>query len=182
MEQIIKLYCGVWLDCLLDCCWYLLMFVIVVFGLFVCWSNVVGGLIFVQLKVLGWIDNFIIVIFLVIMIVGMFFGVLVGGIIGDKIGCRNVFIFYEVIYIVLMVVGVFLLNMDFFIVCCFVMGVGLGVLLVMLFVGFIEYMFGRNCGMWLSWVFFIGNWLYLFCLLIVMGFMLLISVEWNWWV
>lgn len=131
---------------------------------------------------LGWIDNFIIVIFLVIMIVGMFFGVLVGGIIGDKIGCRNVFIFYEVIYIVLMVVGVFLLNMDFFIVCCFVMGVGLGVLLVTLFVGFIEYMFGRNCGMWLSWVFFIGNWLYSFCLLIVMGFTLLISVEWNWWV
>lgn len=132
------------------------------------------------MKALGWIDNFIIVIFLVITIVGMFFGALVGGIIGDKIGRRNAFIFYEVIYIVSMVVGVFLSNMDFFIVCRFVMGVGLGVLLVTLFVGFIEYMFGRNRGTWLSRVFFIGNWLYSFCLLIAMGFTSLISVEWNW--
>lgn len=156
------------------------MFVIVVFGLLVCWSNVVGGLIFVQLKEFGWIDNFIIVMFFVIMIVGMFFGVFGGGIIGDKIGCKNVFILYEVIYIIVMVVGVFLLNMIFLIVCCFVMGVGLGVFLVILFVGFIEYMSGRNCGIWLSWVLFIGNWFYLFCLFIVMGLMLLISVEWNW--
>ena len=66
----------------------------------------------------------------------MFLGALVGGIIGDKTGRRNAFILYEAIHIASMVVGAFSPNMDFLIACRFVMGVGLGALLVTLFAGF----------------------------------------------
>lgn len=62
----------------------------------------------------------------------MFLGALVGGIIGDKTGRRNAFILYEAIHIASMVVGAFSPNMMFLIACRFVMGVGLGALLVTL--------------------------------------------------
>ena len=79
-----------------------------------------------------------------------------------------------------MVVGAFSPNMHFLIACRFVMGVGLGALLVTLFAGFTEYMPGRNRGTWSSRVSFIGNWSYPLCSLIAMGLTPLISAEWNW--
>lgn len=150
------------------------------FGLLVCWSNAVGGLILAQLKALAG------QIFHHSHILsnhdrpGMFLGALVGGIIGDKTGRRNTFILYEAIHIASMVVGAFSPNMDFLIACRFVMGVGLGALLVTLFAGFTEYMPGRNRGTWSSRVSFIGNWSYPLCSLIAMGLTPLISAEWNW--
>ena len=53
MEQITKPHCGARLDRLPDCRWHSSMFAIVAFGLLVCWSNAVGGLILAQLKELG---------------------------------------------------------------------------------------------------------------------------------
>lgn len=79
-----------------------------------------------------------------------------------------------------MIVGAFSPNMTFLIACRFVMGVGLGALLVTLFAGFTEYMPGRNRGTWSSRVSFIGNWSYPLCSLIAMGLTPLISTEWNW--
>lgn len=76
----------------------------------------------------------------------MFLGALGGGIIGDKIGRKNAFILYEAIHIIAMVIGAFSPNMIFLIACRFIMGVGLGALLVTLFAGFTEYMPGRNRG------------------------------------
>ena len=57
MEQIAKPHCGARLDRLPDCRWHTTMFAMVAFGLLVCWSNAVGGLILAQLKELGWTDN-----------------------------------------------------------------------------------------------------------------------------
>ncbi|EOM2490891.1 MFS transporter, partial [Escherichia coli] len=54
MDQITKPHCGARLDRLPDCRWHSSMFAIVAFGLLVCWSNAVGGLILAQLKALGW--------------------------------------------------------------------------------------------------------------------------------
>lgn len=150
MEQITKPHCGARLDRLPDCRWHSSMFAIVAFGLLVCWSNAVGGLILAQLKALGWTDNSTTATFSAITTAGMFLGALVGGIIGDKTGRRNAFILYEAIHIASMVVGAFSPNMDFLIACRFVMGVGLGALLVTLFAGFTEYMPGRNRGTWLK--------------------------------
>lgn len=180
MEQITKPHCGARLDRLPDCRWHSSMFAIVAFGLLVCWSNAVGGLILAQLKELGWTDNSTTATFSAITTAGMFLGALVGGIIGDKTGRRNAFILYEAIHIASMVVGAFSPNMDFLIACRFVMGVGLGALLVTLFAGFTEYMPGRNRGTWSSRVSFIGNWSYPLCSLIAMGLTPLISAEWNW--
>lgn len=180
MEQITKPHCGARLDRLPDCRWHSSMFAIVAFGLLVCWSNAVGGLILAQLKALGWTDNSTTATFSAITTAGMFLGALVGGIIGDKTGRRNAFILYEAIHIASMVVGAFSPNMDFLIACRFVMGVGLGALLVTLFAGFTEYMPGRNRGTWSSRVSFIGNWSYPLCSLIAMGLTPLISAEWNW--
>lgn len=168
MEQITKPHCGARLDRLPDCRWHSSMFAIVSFGLLVCWSNAVGGLILAQLKELGWTDNSTTATFSAITTAGMFLGALVGGIIGDKTGRRNAFILYEAIHIASMVVGAFSPNMDFLIACRFVMGVGLGALLVTLFAGFTEYMPGRNRGTWSSRVSFIGNWSYPLCSLIAM--------------
>lgn len=175
MEQITKPHCGARLDRLPDCRWHSSMFAIVAFGLLVCWSNAVGGLILAQLKALGWTDNSTTATFSAITTAGMFLGALVGGIIGDKTGRRNAFILYEAIHIASMVVGAFSPNMDFLIACRFVMGVGLGALLVTLFAGFTEYMPGRNRGTWSSRVSFIGNWSYPLCSLIAMGLTPLIS-------
>ncbi|WP_340529046.1 MFS transporter [Escherichia coli] len=180
MEQITKPHCGARLDRLPDCRWHSSMFAIVAFGLLVCWSNAVGGLILAQLKALGWTDNSTTATFSAITTAGMFLGALVGGIIGDKTGRRNAFILYEAIHIASMVVGAFSPNMDFLIACRFVMGVGLEALLVTLFAGFTEYMPGRNRGTWSSRVSFIGNWSYPLCSLIAMGLTPLISAEWNW--
>lgn len=179
MEQITKPHCGARLDRLPDCRWHSSMFAIVAFGLLVCWSNAVGGLILAQLKALGWTDNSTTATFSAITTAGMFLGALVGGIIGDKTGRRNAFILYEAIHIASMVVGAFSPNMDFLIACRFVMGVGLGALLVTLFAGFTEYMPGRNRGTWSSRVSFIGNWSYPLCSLIAMGLTPLISAEWK---
>lgn len=92
MEQITKPHCGARLDRLPDCRWHSSMFAIVAFGLLVCWSNAVGGLILAQLKELGWTDNSTTATFSAITTAGMFLGALVGGIIGDKTGRRNAFI------------------------------------------------------------------------------------------
>ncbi len=113
MEQITKPHCGARLDRLPDCRWHSSMFAIVAFGLLVCWSNAVGGLILAQLKALGWTDNSTTATFSAITTAGMFLGALVGGIIGDKTGRRNAFILYEAIHIASMVVGAFSPNMDF---------------------------------------------------------------------
>ncbi|WP_142908341.1 MFS transporter, partial [Klebsiella pneumoniae] len=106
-----KPHCCARLDRLPDCRWHSSMFAIVAFGLLVCWSNAVGGLILAQLKELGWTDNSTTATFSAITTAGMFLGALGGGIIGDKIGRKNAFILYEAIHIIAMVVGAFSPNM-----------------------------------------------------------------------
>lgn len=113
MEQIAKPHCGARLDRLPDCRWHTSMFAMVAFGLLVCWSNAVGGLILAQLKELGWTDNSTTATFSAITTAGMFLGALGGGIIGDKIGRKNAFILYEAIHIISMIVGAFSPNMTF---------------------------------------------------------------------
>ncbi|MFQ9948810.1 MAG: MFS transporter [Escherichia coli] len=125
------------------------MFAIVAFGLLVCWSNAVGGLILAQLKALGWTDNSTTATFSAITTAGMFLGALVGGIIGDKTGRRNAFILYEAIHIASMVVSAFSPN-GFPYCLPFCDGRWAGALLVTLFAGFTEYMPGRNRGTWSS--------------------------------
>lgn len=74
MEQITKPHCGARLDRLPDCRWHSSMFAVVAFGLLVCWSNAVGGLILAQLKELGWTDNSTTATFSAITTAGMFLG------------------------------------------------------------------------------------------------------------
>lgn len=180
MEQTKKPYCGARLDRLPDCHWHYTLFGMVAFGLLVCWSNAVGGLILAQLKDIGWTDNSTTATFTAITTAGMFLGALIGGIIGDKIGRKKAFILYELIHILSMIIGAMSPDMNFLIACRFVMGLGLGALLVTLFAGFTEYMPGRNRGTWSSRVSFIGNWSYPLCSLIAMALTPLISAEWNW--
>lgn len=172
--------CGARLDRLPDCHWHYTMFGMVAFGLLVCWSNAVGGLILAQLKDLGWTDNSTTATFSAITTAGMFAGALIGGIIGDKIGRKKAIILYEIIHIVSMVAGALSPDMTFLIACRLVMGFGLGALLVTLFAGYTEYMPGRSRGTWSSRVSFIGNWSYPLCSLIAMGLTTLVSAEWNW--
>ena len=85
MELITKPHCGARLDRLPDCRWHSSMFAIVAFGLLVCWSNAVGGLILAQLKALGWTDNSTTATFSAITTAGMFLGALVAGWGSDKL-------------------------------------------------------------------------------------------------
>ena len=136
MEQLQRPNCGARLDRLPDSHWHYTMFGMVAFGLLVCWSNAVGGLILAQLKELGWTDNSTTATFSAITTAGMFAGALVGGIIGDKIGRKKAFLLYEAIHIASMVAGAFSPDMTFLIACRLVMGFGLGALLVPLFAGY----------------------------------------------
>lgn len=180
MEQQQRPNSGARLDRLPDSHWHYAMFGMVAFGLLVCWSNAVGGLILAQLKELGWTDNSTTATFSAITTAGMFAGALVGGIIGDKIGRKKAFLLYEAIHIVSMVAGALSPDMTFLIACRLVMGVGLGALLVTLFAGYTEYMPGRSRGTWSSRVSFIGNWSYPLCSLIAMGLTTFVSAELNW--
>jgi len=128
--------CGARLDRLPNSKWHWSMFGMVAFSLLVCWSNAIGGLVLAQLKEIGWADNNISATFVSLTTTGMFFGALIGGIVGDKIGRKRGFLLFETIHIIAMLVGACSPNMSFLIVCRFVMGFGLGALLVTLFAGF----------------------------------------------
>ena len=180
MENIRKPNCGARLDRLPNSKWHWSMFGMVAFGLLVCWSNAIGGLVLAQLKELGWTNNSTSAVFSSLTTAGMFVGALFGGIIGDKIGRRKAYILYEVIHIIAMVVAAFSPNMNFLIACRFVMGFGLGALLVTLFAGYTEYMPGRNRGTWSSRVSFIGNWSYPICSTIAMLIAPMLSAQMNW--
>lgn len=180
MENIKKPNCGMRLDRLPDCQWHYSMFGVVAFGLLVCWSNAVGGIILAQLKELGWADNATTATFTAMSTAGMFLGALLGGIIGDRIGRRKSFILFEAVHIIAMIAGVFAPEMNFLIAARFVMGFGLGALILTLFAGFTEYMPGINRGTWSSRVSFIGNWSYPLCSLIALGLTPLLSADLNW--
>lgn len=180
MNTIKKPNCGARLDRLPDSGWHWSMFAMVAFGLLVCWSNAIGGLVLAQLKELGWTDNNVSAVFSSLTTAGMFLGALLGGIIGDKIGRRKAILLYEGIHIAAMIVGACSPNMTFLIVCRVVMGFGLGALLTVLFAGFTEYMPGRNRGTWSSRVSFIGNWSYPVCSLIAMGISVVAAANMNW--
>ena len=180
MENIRKPNCGARLDRLPNSNWHWSVFGMVAFGLLVCWSNAIGGLVLAQLKELGWTNNSTSAVFSSLTTAGMFVGALFGGIIGDKIGRRKAYILYEVIHIIAMVVAAFSPNMNFLIACRFVMGFGLGALLVTLFAGYTEYMPGRNRGTWSSRVSFIGNWSYPICSTIAMLIAPMLSAQMNW--
>ncbi|WP_435308694.1 MFS transporter [Sebaldella termitidis] len=180
MENIRKPNCGARLDRLPNSNWHWSMFGMVAFGLLVCWSNAIGGLVLAQLKELGWTNNSTSAVFSSLTTAGMFVGALFGGIIGDKIGRRKAYILYEVIHIIAMLVAAFSPNMNFLIACRFVMGFGLGALLVTLFAGYTEYMPGRNRGTWSSRVSFIGNWSYPICSTIAMLIAPMLSAQMNW--
>lgn len=172
--------CGARLDRLPDSKWHWSMFTMVAFALLVCWSNAIGGLVLAQLKEIGWTNNDISATFSSLTTAGMFLGALIGGIIGDKLGRRKGFILFETIHIIAMIVGAFSPNMTFLIICRFVMGFGLGALLVTLFAGFTEYMPGRNRGTWSSRVSFLGNWSYPVCSLIAMAIAPIFMADMNW--
>lgn len=172
--------CGARLDRLPNSKWHWSMFGMVAFSLLVCWSNAIGGLVLAQLKEIGWADNNISATFVSLTTTGMFFGALIGGIVGDKIGRKRGFLLFETIHIIAMLVGACSPNMSFLIVCRFVMGFGLGALLVTLFAGFTEYMPGRNRGTWSSRVSFIGNWSYPICSIIAMAITPAIAAAMNW--
>lgn len=180
MENVQKPNCGARLDRLPDSQWHWTIFGMVAFGLLVCWSNAIGGLVLAQLKTLGWTNNSISAIFSSLTTAGMFAGALIGGIIGDKIGRRNSYLLFEIIHVIGMVAGALSPNMAFLIACRVVMGFGLGALLVTLFAGYTEYMPGRNRGTWSSRVSFIGNWSYPVCSAIAMAITPILSADMNW--
>jgi putative MFS transporter len=180
MENTQKPNCGARLDRLPNSSWHWSMFGMVAFALLVCWSNAIGGIVLAQLKEIGWTNNSITAVFTSLTTAGMFAGALIGGIIGDRIGRRNSVLLYETIHIISMIVGAFSPNMTFLIATRFVMGFGLGALLVTLFAGYTEYMPGRNRGTWSSRVSFIGNWSYPVASLIAMAITPFLSVNMNW--
>lgn len=171
---------GARLDRLPDSGWHWEIFGVVAFGLLVCWSNAIGGLVLAQLKVLGWTNNDLSAVFTSLTTAGMFLGALLGGIIGDKIGRKNAFLLYEVIHIASMLGAAVAPSMDILIGLRFIQGFGLGALILTLFAGFTEYMPGRNRGTWSSRVSFIGNWSYPVCSLIAMWIAPVLSADMNW--
>lgn len=172
--------CGHRLDRLPNNKWHYQIFAMIAFGLLVCWSNAIGGLVLAQLAEIGWTNNDISAIFSSLTTAGMFLGALLGGIIGDKIGRKKSILLFELIHIVSMLLGACSPNMTYLIIFRFIMGFGLGALLTTMFAGFTEYMPGRNRGMWSSRVSFIGNWSYPVCSTIAVFISPIFTANMNW--
>lgn len=172
--------CGHRLDRLPNNKWHYKIFAMIAFGLLVCWSNAIGGLVLAQLAEIGWTNNDISAIFSSLTTAGMFLGALLGGIIGDKIGRKKSILLFELIHIVSMLLGACSPNMTYLIIFRFIMGFGLGALLTTMFAGFTEYMPGRNRGMWSSRVSFIGNWSYPVCSTIAVFISPIFTANMNW--
>ena len=108
--------CGPRLDRLPNNRWHYQIFAMIAFGLLVCWSNAIGGLVLAQLAEIGWTNNDISAIFSSLTTAGMFLGALLGGIIGDKIGRKKSILLFELIHIVSMLLGACSPNMTYLIV------------------------------------------------------------------
>lgn len=156
------------------------VYAMVAFGLLVCWSNAIGGLVLAILKDIGWADNDSTAIFASLTTAGMFLGALLGGIIGDRIGRRKGYILFVVLHIITMVIAAFSPNMTFLIVVRFFMGFALGGLLTILFASWTEYVPSRDRGTWSSRASFIGNWSYPICSLIASFLVGVVAPDMNW--
>jgi putative MFS transporter len=180
-NKVAKPNCGARLDRLPNSSWHWKMFSLVGLGLlFGGMINSVGGLILAQLKVLGWTDNSTSAIFSSLTTAGMFLGSILGGIIGDKFGRRNGYRICMILYIIPMIAAACAPNMTFIIVCRFLMGFGLGALLVTLFAGFTEYVPGNSRGTWSGRNSFLGNWAYPISSLISMVITPLVAPDMSW--
>nr|WP_319489310.1 MFS transporter [uncultured Caproiciproducens sp.] len=181
MSNVGKPNCGARLDRLPNSGWHWALFLLVgsdlLFGGMI---NSVGGLILAQLKTLGWTNNNISATFSSLTTAGMFLGSILGGIIGDKFGRRNGYKICILLHIIPMYAAAFAPNMTFIIVCRFLMGFGLGALLVTLFAGFTEYVPSRSRGTWSGRNSFLGNWAYPISSLISMIITPLVAPDMSW--
>lgn len=74
-----------------------------------------------------------------IVLVGMMFGVMLFGMLVDKIGCKKVIIICVMLFSGFIFVGGFVLNLIEFGILCFIVGFGIGGVLLNLVVLILEY-------------------------------------------
>jgi putative MFS transporter len=142
--------------------------------------NSVGGIVQAQLIAIGWSNTNLNAVFTSLTMAGFFLGSLLGGIIGDHFGRKNSYKLCLIVHGLACIVASFAPNMIFLIVARFIMGLGVGALLVTLFAGITEYVSASNRGQWSGRISFLGNWAYPISSLLSMVITPLLGVELSW--
>lgn len=135
-----------------------------------------GNVVLVKLVSNGWLNNFFNVVFILVLMFGYFIGLFIGGFIGDYFGWCRVFCINFFIVGIVVIGVVFVFDMYWFIFFCFLMGIGMGVLIMVGYVLFMEFIFVMVCGKWFVWFLFVGNWL--FMLFVVIGVVVIVFFSW----
>ncbi|MBP2642655.1 MAG: major facilitator superfamily 1 [Firmicutes bacterium] len=180
-QPVAKPNCGARLDRLPNSRWhwkiYWLIGIDLLFGGMV---NSVGGIVQAQLITLGWSNTNLNAVFTSLTMAGFFLGSLFGGIIGDRFGRKNSYKLCLIVHGLACIAAAFAPDMTSLIVLRFIMGIGVGALLVTLFAGLTEYVSASSRGQWSGRISFLGNWAYPLASLLSMVITPMLGVALNW--
>lgn len=136
-----------------------------------------GNVVLVKLVSNGWLNNFFNVVFISVLMFGYFIGLFIGGFIGDYFGRRRAFRINFFIVGIVVIGVVFVFDMYWFIFFRFLMGIGMGALIMVGYVLFTEFIFATVRGKWFARFLFVGNWS--FMLFAAIGVVVIVFFSWR---
>lgn len=117
-----------------------------------------GNVVLAKLVSTGWSNNYLNAVFTSALMFGYFIGSLTGGFIGDYLGRRKAFRFNLLIVGVSACAATFVPNMYWLIFFRFLMGSGMGALIMVGYASFTEFIPPGVRGKWSARLSFVGNW------------------------
>ncbi|HCW0178545.1 MFS transporter [Citrobacter freundii] len=117
-----------------------------------------GNVVLAKLVSTGWSNNYLNAMFTSALMFGYFIGSLTGGFIGDYLGRRKAFRFNLLIVGISACVATFVPNMYWLIFFRFLMGSGMGALIMVGYASFTEFIPPGVRGKWSARLSFVGNW------------------------
>ena len=117
-----------------------------------------GNIVIAELVSNGWSNNYLNAAFTSALMLGYFVGSLAGGFLGDRIGRRVAFNFALIIVSISAVSASFSPNMYWLIFFRFLMGTGMGALIMIGYASFTEFIPASVRGKWSARLSFVGNW------------------------
>ena len=117
-----------------------------------------GNVVLAKLVSTGWSNNYLNAVFTSALMFGYFIGSLTSGFIGDYLGRRKAFRFNLLIVGVSACAATFVPNMYWLIFFRFLMGSGMGALIMVGYASFTEFIPPGVRGKWSARLSFVGNW------------------------
>lgn len=136
-----------------------------------------GNVVLAKLVSNGWLNNFFNAAFTLALMFGYFIGFFTGGFIGDYFGRRRAFCINFFIVGIAATGAAFVFDMYWLIFFCFLMGTGMGALIMVGYALFTEFIFATVRGKWFARLLFVGNWLLM--LFAAIGVVVIAFFSWR---